>query len=119
MKKTTSLTSDRVAMKMRCPSILPFDDWMGEYVNYLECSPNAGDRQTARWFELQRIVDESMASFGLDNASATTPLAETRIQAVLRWFNHRMQVWKNDAPAESTSSKIPPSPVRDFSGNDD
>lgn len=104
-------------MKMRCPSILPFDDWMGEYVNYLECSPNVADRQTARWFELQKIVDESMASFGLDNASATIPLAETRIQAVLRWFDHRMQVWKNDAPAELISSKF--SFQSDTSGSDD
>ncbi|EAW08348.1 C6 zinc finger domain protein [Aspergillus clavatus NRRL 1] len=89
-----------VAMKTRRPNLLLFNDWMGECVKHLENSPHAIDRHMATWFELQRIVDEAMASFGLDDTSSTTPLTETRVQAVLRWFDSRMQSWKKKIPVD-------------------
>lgn len=87
-------------MKTRRPNLLLFNDWMEECVKHLENSPNMLDKHMATWFELQRIVDESMASFGLDDTSSTTPLTESRIQAILRWFDSRMQSWKKNVPAE-------------------
>ncbi|RHZ59422.1 uncharacterized protein CDV56_108699 [Aspergillus thermomutatus] len=89
-----------VAMKTRRPNLLLFNDWMSECVKHLEKSPNVIDRHMATWFELQRIVDEAMASFGLDDTSSTTPLTESRVQAVLRWFDNRMQNWKKNTPAD-------------------
>ncbi|KAA8648582.1 hypothetical protein EYZ11_006723 [Aspergillus tanneri] len=89
-----------VAMKTRRPNILVFNDWMDECVAYLEDSPNTLDRHMATWFELQRIVDEAMASFGLEDTSSTSPLTESRVQAVLRWFDNRIQSWKKSIPAD-------------------
>jgi len=54
------------------------------------------DRRLAAWFQLQRIVDEVMVSFGLDDMSSTTTLTEARIQSILRWFDNRMQAWKKN-----------------------
>ncbi|KAI9043282.1 C6 zinc finger domain protein [Aspergillus affinis] len=89
-----------VAMKTRRPNLLLYNDWMEECVKHLEKSPNMLDKHMATWFELQRIVDEAMASFGLDDTSSTTPLTESRIQAILRWFDSRMQSWMKNVPAE-------------------
>lgn len=94
------LTSRSVAMKTRRPNLLLFNDWMEECIKHLEGSPNMHDRHIATWFELQRIVDEAMASFGLDDTSSTTPLTESRIQAILRWFDNRMQSWIKSVPKE-------------------
>ncbi|KAJ5579213.1 hypothetical protein N7450_008080 [Penicillium hetheringtonii] len=90
--------SSTVAMKTRRPNLLQFNDWMSECVNHLERSPHRTDRHLAIWFELQRITDEAMSSFGLDDTSASSPLTESRVQAVLRWFDKRMDVWKKSTP---------------------
>lgn len=89
-----------VAMKTRRPNLLLFNDWMSECVKHLGRSPHSLDRHLAKWFELQRITDEAMASFGLDDTSSATPLTESRIQAVLRWFGNRMQSWKDNIPPD-------------------
>ncbi|KAJ5629164.1 hypothetical protein N7528_002821 [Penicillium herquei] len=87
-----------VAMKTRRPNLLQFNDWMAECVDQLERSPHRSDQRLAVWFELQRITDEAMSSFGLDDTSASSPLTESRVQAVLRWFDKRMEAWKNNTP---------------------
>ncbi|OJJ47702.1 hypothetical protein ASPZODRAFT_63290 [Penicilliopsis zonata CBS 506.65] len=89
-----------VAMRTRRPNFLLFNDWMGECVKHLERSPTTIDRHMARWFELQRITDETLMSFGLDDTSSTVMAFESRIQAVLRWFDNRMQSWKRDLPPD-------------------
>lgn len=93
-------------MKARRPNLLLFNDWMSECVKHLEKSPNAIDRHMATWFELQRIVDEAMASFGLDDTSSTAPLTESRVQAVLRWFDNRMLNWKKNTPADMLTGTL-------------
>lgn len=92
-------------MKTRRPNLLLFNDWMAECVKHLERSPNAVDRHMATWFDLQRIVDESMASFGLDDTSSTAPLTESRLQAVLRWFDNRMLLWRKELPLDMLTGK--------------
>ncbi|KAJ5758009.1 uncharacterized protein N7511_006703, partial [Penicillium nucicola] len=89
-----------VAMKTRRQNLLQFNDWMTECVKHLEHSPHRTDQHLAVWFELQRITDEAMSSFGLDDTSATTPLTESRVQAVLRWFDKRMDTWKKNTPSD-------------------
>ncbi|KAL2012982.1 hypothetical protein VTN00DRAFT_507 [Thermoascus crustaceus] len=88
--------ASNVAMRTRRPNILLFNDWISECVNHLDRSPRMTDRHLAAWFGLQRIVDEAMSSFGLDDTSSATTLTEARIQAVLRWFDDRMQAWKKN-----------------------
>lgn len=92
-------------MKTRRPNLLLFNDWMSECVKHLGRSPHSLDRHLAKWFELQRITDEAMASFGLDDTSSATPLTESRIQAVLRWFGNRMQSWKDNIPPDMLTGK--------------
>ncbi|EPS27877.1 hypothetical protein PDE_02821 [Penicillium oxalicum 114-2] len=87
-----------VAMKTRRPNLLQFNDWMNECVQQLERSPHQTDQHLAVWFELQRITDEAMSSFGLDDTSASSPLTESRVQAVLRWFDKRMEGWRKSTP---------------------
>lgn len=95
-------------MKTRRPNLLQFNDWVAECVDQLERSPHRTDQRLAVWFELQRITDEAMSSFGLDDTSASSPLTESRVQAVLRWFDKRMESWKNNTP-NSMLTGIPPS----------
>ncbi|KAE8418164.1 hypothetical protein BDV36DRAFT_254639 [Aspergillus pseudocaelatus] len=92
--------ASNVAMKTRRPNLLLFNDWMHECVKHLERSPNMIDRHMATWFELQKIVDQAMASFGLDDTSSTTPLTESRVQVILRWFDNQMQNWKKNVSAD-------------------
>ncbi|KAJ5543352.1 hypothetical protein N7461_009355, partial [Penicillium sp. DV-2018c] len=89
-----------VAMKTRRPNLLQFNDWMAECLKHLEHSPHRTDRQLANWFELQRITDEAMSSFGLDDTSTASQLTESRVQAVLRWFDKRIETWKNNIPSD-------------------
>ncbi|KAJ5374019.1 Transcription factor [Penicillium concentricum] len=89
-----------VAMKTRRPNLLQFNDWMSECLKHLENSPHRTDQHVAMWFELQRITDEAMSSFGLDDTSTTSPLTESRVQAVLRWFDKRIETWKKNIPSE-------------------
>ncbi|CAG8909459.1 unnamed protein product [Penicillium egyptiacum] len=89
-----------VAMKTRRPNLLQFNDWMTECLKHLENSPHRTDQHVAIWFQLQRITDEAMSSFGLDDTSTTSPLTESRVQAVLRWFDKRLETWKKNVPSE-------------------
>ncbi|OQE87180.1 hypothetical protein PENNAL_c0020G04594 [Penicillium nalgiovense] len=89
-----------VAMKTRRPNLLQFNDWMSECLKHLENSPHRTDQHVAIWFQLQRITDEATSSFGLDDTSTTSPLTESRVQAVLRWFDKRLETWKKNVPSE-------------------
>ena len=94
-------------MKTRRPNLLQFNDWMNECVQQLERSPHRIDQHLAVWFELQRITDEAMSSFGLDDTSASSPLTESRVQAVLRWFDKRMETWRKSTPNDMLTGVFP------------
>jgi hypothetical protein len=94
-----------VAMKTRRPNLLQFNDWMTECLKHLENSPHRTDQHVAIWFQLQRITDEATSSFGLDDTSTTSPLTESRVQAVLRWFDKRLETWKKNVPSEMLTGK--------------
>lgn len=94
-----------VAMKTRRPNMLQFNDWMAECLQHLERSPHRTDQHLAIWFQLQRITDEAMSSFGLDDTSTTSPLTESRVQAVLRWFDKQLETWRKNIPSELLSGK--------------
>ncbi|KAG0153203.1 hypothetical protein PDIDSM_5053 [Penicillium digitatum] len=95
-----------VAMKTRRPNLLQFNDWMTECLVQLKISPHRTDQHVATWFELQRITDEAMSSFGLDDTSTASRLTESRVQAVLRWFDKRLETWKKNTPSEMLTVPI-------------
>ncbi|KAL4887938.1 hypothetical protein BDV59DRAFT_206530 [Aspergillus ambiguus] len=92
-----------VAMKTRRPNLLSWNEWMNKCTIHLESSPHAEDRQIAVWFQLQRIVDQAITSFGLDDTSVTSPLSDMRVHAILRWFDDRMQSWKKNLSLEMSN----------------
>ncbi|KAL1970714.1 hypothetical protein VTN77DRAFT_4358 [Rasamsonia byssochlamydoides] len=93
------LTSN-VAMRTRRQNMLMYNDWLKECLRLLSRSPHEVDRRFATWFDLQKITDETLASFGLDDTSSTAPLTEARVHTVLRWFDKRMEEWKEDTSPE-------------------
>ncbi|KAJ5678834.1 Transcription factor [Penicillium macrosclerotiorum] len=107
-----------VAMKTRRPNLLQFNDWMAECVDQLERSPHRTDQHLAVWFELQRITDEAMSSFGLDDTSASSPLTESRVQAVLRWFDKRMDAWKKSTPTDMLTGAYNSVALPEFHGRE-
>lgn len=92
-------------MKTRRPNLLQFNDWMAECVSMLEKSPHQTDQRLAVWFQLQRITDESLSSFGLDDTSSLSTLTESRVQAVLRWFDKQMELWRKNTPNKLLTGK--------------
>ncbi|KAF9883143.1 hypothetical protein FE257_004063 [Aspergillus nanangensis] len=94
-----------VAMKTRRPNLLIWNEWLNECTKHLERSPHASDRQIAIWFDLQRMIDEAMASFGMDDTSSVTPLTDIRVQAILRWFDDKMHFWKKNLSPDMLTGK--------------
>lgn len=96
-------------MRTRRPNMLVYNDWLKECVKLLSRSPIESDRRFAAWFELQKITDEALASFGLDDTSSTAPLTENRVNSVLRLFDQKMEDWKEDVnPDYLTGKKVIP-----------
>jgi len=85
--------------------MLQYNDWIKECVRMLSKSPIESDRRLAIWFELQIITDEALSSFGLDDTASTAPLTETRVNAVLRLFDKKMDDWKENLDAEDLTGK--------------
>ena len=93
-------------MKTRRSNLLQFNDWMTDCVMHLEKSSHPTDRVLTVWFELQQITDEATSSFDLDHTTSTTPLTEARVQAVLRWFDKRMELLRRDTPNEILTGSV-------------
>ncbi|KAL9097948.1 MAG: hypothetical protein Q9163_006295 [Psora crenata] len=84
-----------VSMSLRLPNALRFTSYMAECLDVLETSPDAAptDRRLAAWIRIQRIVEECVDSFSLDDAENTASLAEGRVQALLRGYEKQMEAW--------------------------
>lgn len=93
-------------MRTRRSNLLQFNDWMAECVKQLELSHHRTDQHLAVWFELQRISDEAMSSFGLDDSTTTPSLTESRVQAILRWFDKRMDRWRKNTPTDMLTGRV-------------
>jgi hypothetical protein len=88
-----------LAMRMRRPNVLLFNNWMSECLDLLEESPIFLDKRLAALVKLQRIADEALISFGLDDPSTDISLTDSRVQVILRGFERKMDDWmKTTAP---------------------
>ncbi|KAJ5982622.1 hypothetical protein N7451_012722 [Penicillium sp. IBT 35674x] len=92
--------SSIVGMKTRRPNFFQFNDWIAECISMLEESPHQTDQRLVVWFQLQRITDESLSSLGLVDISSLATWTESRVQAVLRWFDKQMETWRKNIPNE-------------------
>ena len=86
-----------VSLSLRLPNALRFTSYMGECLDVLENSPEAAptDRRFAAWIRIQRIVDECVNSFSLDDPEITVSLTDVRVQNQLRGYEKQMEEWRN------------------------
>lgn len=76
-------------------------------MSYLRESANVLDQQIAAWFEIQRIVDDALSSLGHDNPLLETPVRESQMIPLLKWFDSHMLHWKKSTLIDLHTSKLP------------
>src|SRR5947199_10228238 len=89
-----------LAMRMRRPNMLLFNNWMAECLVTLENSSNILDKRLGLWVTLQRIAEETTTQFGLDDPSISIRLTAARVQVIVAGFERRMEEWKKSANPE-------------------
>ena len=87
-------------MRMRRPNSLPFNNWMGECLEFLERSSSLLDKRLAAWVRLTRIGEDASVSFGFDDPSTGVNVAEPRLNAIVKTFERRMGEWKKATSEE-------------------
>lgn len=85
-------------MSLHRPNMLRFSNYMLECIEFLENSPNAGlnDHRLVSLIQLQRIMEECSTSFAFDDPSAAISLDEPRIQLMLKGFEKKLKLWRED-----------------------
>ena len=89
-----------LSMRMRRPNVLLFNNWMSECLGMLEESPVFLDKRIAAAVKLQRIADETLISFGLDDPSTDIRLTDSRMQVILKGFERKMDDWMKTTSPE-------------------
>ena len=87
-----------VSLSLRLPNALRFTSHMAECLDVLETSPDAEptDRMFAAWIMFQRIVEDCVNSFSLDDPETTVSLDDIRIQGQLRGYESQMKEWRKN-----------------------
>ncbi|KAG8526342.1 uncharacterized protein KY384_000335 [Bacidia gigantensis] len=82
-----------VSMSLRLPNALRFTSYMAECLEVLENSPDAAptDKRFAAWVRLQRLVEDAVNAFALDDPESTVSLVDIRIQNQLKGYEHQMK----------------------------
>ena len=90
------------SLSLRLPNMLAFTNWMAESVEVLATSPDAAptDKRFLAWVKLQRIVEESCSSIGLNNPGASISLAEERVQIMLRNSERQLEDWRRSVSSD-------------------
>ena len=95
-----------VSLSLRLPNALRFTSHMSECLDVLESSPDAAptDRRFAAWVRIQRIIEECVNSFSLDDPESTVSLSDVRNQNLLKGYEKQLAEWrKNLRPGVSNS----------------
>ena len=87
-----------VSLSLRLPNALRFTSHMAECLDVLETSAEAAptDRRFAAWIRFQRIVEDCVNSFSLDDPETTVSLDEIRIQGQLKGYESQMKEWRKN-----------------------
>jgi hypothetical protein len=72
----------------------------------LEESPVFLDKRLAAAVKLQRIADEALISFGLDDPSTDISLTDSRMQVMIREFERKMDDWRKSTAPELMEGKV-------------
>lgn len=78
--------------------MLRFTTFMSECLEVLETSPDAAptDKRLAAYVRIQRIMEECVTSFSLDDPGNTVSLADERVQHMLKAYEKQLASWKGD-----------------------
>ena len=65
---------------------------MNECLNVLETSPDAApnDKRFVAWIRIQRLVEECVIAFSLDDPGNTASLSDNRVQQMLKGFENQL-----------------------------
>ena len=87
-----------VSLSLRLPNALRFTSHMAECLDVLETSPDAAptDRRFAAWVRLQRIVEDCVNSFSLDDPESTVSLDDVRVQGLLKGYEGQFKEWRKN-----------------------
>ncbi|GKZ16521.1 hypothetical protein AbraIFM66951_000246 [Aspergillus brasiliensis] len=90
--------ASNIGIRTHRPNMLCFNNVIDGYIRHLEESTNGLDQQIAAWFDIQRIVDDTLTSLGHDNTLLDASLRESQMLPILKWFDSRMLHWKRMTP---------------------
>ncbi|GLA26537.1 hypothetical protein AnigIFM63326_003700 [Aspergillus niger] len=90
--------ASNIGIRTHRPNMLRFNDVIDGYICHLRESTNGLDQQIATWFDIQRIVDDTLYSLGHDNTLVDVHFRESQMLPILKWFDSRMLRWKRTTP---------------------
>ena len=64
---------------------------MNDCLNVLETSPEAAqsDKKFAAWIRIQRLIEECVIAFSLDDPGSTASLCDSRVQQMLKGYERQ------------------------------
>ena len=90
------LINCRLAMSTRRPTMLRFNKWIEDCLEFVDKSPcaAASDKCLVAWAQLLRICEDIMTSFGYDGDVVS--LSDSRVQLMVKSFETRLDMWNRD-----------------------
>ncbi|KAF2841909.1 hypothetical protein M501DRAFT_911405, partial [Patellaria atrata CBS 101060] len=99
---TIYIFTSSLAIRMRRPNMLLFNNWMMECEAMLSQSPFLHDKRIASWAQLNRIAEEASIGYGFDDPTTVLRIPVSQMLAVVRTFDRRMEEWRRRAVEDNT-----------------
>ena len=96
------------SMGLRRPNLIRWSSFMADSVDVLETSPEAApsDRVLCQWVRSQRIAEDIGIQFSMDDPVATVNISDPKVQYALKRFEHDLEKWSNQIPADVQTRKL-------------
>jgi hypothetical protein len=78
--------------------MLRYNRWLSDCIDVLETSPDAvaSDKILIGWVRLLIIAEEASTSLSFDDPGDMPSLSEHRVQLMLKSFEKRLEIWKDN-----------------------
>ncbi|KAJ5278772.1 hypothetical protein N7478_004144 [Penicillium angulare] len=93
-----------IAAKSGGLNMLPRNDFLKDCAEILDGSRNVHNQQLACWFQLQKIIDDTLMAFSADNTRYKSPGERPQLQPILRYFGTQMRSWEGKLIKETTTN---------------
>ncbi|EWZ33070.1 hypothetical protein FOXYS1_9633 [Fusarium oxysporum] len=100
------LLSSGLALRLRRPSIVPYNDSVRSALSLLETLGSLNDRRLVRWVELHRVIDETATYFGLSGLNMRIQLSDSQASSVLQTFEEKMGAWMRKCETDFQSDPL-------------